>query len=166
MAARQALRLAARTLEQRQNAETSDHAGPQLLCPCGGSAQYHGRHQKTFESALGPLHPERACYHCARGQSGFCPRDRTLGLESFSLTPAVLRMTASTAAPVSFEQSRGLLADLAGVQISDKQVERTAESLGAEIATEERKPVEKIGPVAPTMYLGMPRPWSMPIEDA
>jgi hypothetical protein len=67
-ARRQSLRLAARALEQRLNTDTSDHVGPQLPCPCGGSAQYHGRHGKTFESALGPLHlpppPIRAITRC------------------------------------------------------------------------------------------------------
>ena len=43
-ARRQALRLAARALEQRLNADTSDHAGPELPCACGAPAQYHGRH--------------------------------------------------------------------------------------------------------------------------
>jgi len=86
-ARRQALRLAARALEQRLNADTGDHIGPELPCPCGGMAQYCGRHSKTFTSALGPLRLERAYYRCARCQSGFCPRDRALGLESFSLTP-------------------------------------------------------------------------------
>ena len=56
----QSLRLAARALEQRLNTDTSDHVGPQLPCSCGGSAQYHGRHGKTFESVLGPLHLQRA----------------------------------------------------------------------------------------------------------
>src|SRR2546429_6451722 len=55
-ARRQALRLAARALEQRLNADTSDYVGPELPCPCGGVAHYHGRHEKTFESGLGPLH--------------------------------------------------------------------------------------------------------------
>ena len=154
-ARRQALRLAAQALEQRLNADCSDHLGPQLPCHCGGLAQYHGRHEKTFASVLGPLHLERAYYHCARCQSGFCPRDRALSLESFSLTPGVLRMTASAAALVSFEESRGLLHELAGVQISTRQVERAAESLGAEIAGEEREQVERVGEAVPTMYLGM-----------
>jgi hypothetical protein len=79
-ARRQALRLAASALQQRLNADTSDHAGPQLPCPCGASAQYHGRHGKTFESVLGPLLLERAYYHCAQCQSGFCPRDRNSGV--------------------------------------------------------------------------------------
>src|SRR2546429_1221479 len=53
MAARcQALRLAARALEQRLNTDTSDYVGPALPCPCGGVARYHGRHGKTFESVL------------------------------------------------------------------------------------------------------------------
>jgi hypothetical protein len=154
-ARRQALRLAARALEQRLNGDTSDHAGPELPCPCGGSAQYHGRHGKTFESVLGPLHLQRAYYHCEQCKSGFCPRDRALGLESFSLTPGVLRMTASAAARVSFEESSGLLHELAGVEVSAKQVERAAEALGAEIAVEEQRQVERRGELAPTLYLGM-----------
>lgn len=154
-ARRQALRLAARALEQRLNADTSDHAGPELPCSCGGTAQYHGRHGKTFESVLGPLHLERAYYYCAQCQSGFCPRDRHLRLQMFSLTPGVLRMTGSTAALVSFEESSALLHELAGVKVSASQVERAAEALGAEIAGDERSCVERMGEVAPTMYLGM-----------
>ena len=154
-ARRQALRLAARALEQRLNADTSDHAGAELPCSCGGPAPYHGRHQKTFESVRGPLHPERAYYHCAQCQSGFCPRDRALRLELFSLTPGVLRMTGSTAARVSFAESSALRHELAGVEVSATQVERAAETLGAEIAAEERRCAEKIGEGAPTMYLGM-----------
>jgi Uncharacterised protein family (UPF0236) len=154
-ARRQALRLAARALEQRLNADTSDHQGPERSCPCGGSAQYHGRHEKTFASALGPLRLERAYYHCARCQSGFCPRDGALGLSLASLTPGVLRMTASAAALVSFKESSGLLHELAGVEVSAKQVERVAEALGVEIAADEQESVEKTGPVAPTLYLGM-----------
>jgi hypothetical protein len=88
-ARRQALHLAARVLEQRLNADTSDYVGPELPCPCGGVARYHGRHGKTFESVLGPLHLKRAYYDCGRCHHGFCPRDRALKLESFSLTPGV-----------------------------------------------------------------------------
>src|SRR6516225_8352485 len=154
-ARRQALRLSARALEQRLNTDASDHVGPRLPCPCGGSAQYHGRHGKTFESVLGPLHLQRAYYHCEQCESGFCPRDRALGLESFSLTPGVLRMTASAAALLSFQESSGLLHELAGVEVSAKQVERAAEALGAEIAVDEHQQVEMMGEVAPTMYLGM-----------
>lgn len=154
-ARRQALRLAAYALQPRLNTDTSDHAGPHLPCSCGGRADYHGRHSKTFESVLGPLHWHRAYYHGAQCQSGFCPRDPALRLQSFSLTPGVLRMTASAAVRVSFEESSELLHELAGVEVSTKQVERAAEALGAEIAVDEHQQVEKMSEVAPTMYLGM-----------
>ena len=85
-ARRQALRLAARALEQRLNADTSDHAGPELPCSCGGPARYRDRHEKTFESVLGPLRLERAYYHCAACRRGFCPRDQALRLGLFSLS--------------------------------------------------------------------------------
>jgi len=58
------------------------------------------------------------------------PARPALGLESFSLTPGVLRMTASAAALLSFEESSGLLHELAGAEVSAKQVERAAEALG------------------------------------
>jgi hypothetical protein len=118
-------------------------------------AEYHGRPEKTFESVLGPLRLERAYYHCPKCQNGFCPRDRALRMELFSLTPGVLRMTGSAAALVSFEESSALLRELAGVEVSAKQVERAAEALGVEIADDERRCVERMGEVAPTMYLGM-----------
>jgi hypothetical protein len=64
-------------------------------------------------------------------------------------------MTGSSAALVSFEESSALLHELAGVEVSAKQVERAAEALGVEIADDERSCVEQMGEVAPTMYLGM-----------
>ena len=104
---------------------------------------------------MGPLRLERAYYHCPACHGGFCPRDRHLRLEMFSLTPGVLRMTGSTAALVSFDESSALLRELAGVDVSASQVERAAEALGAIIADDERNCFERMGEVAPTMYLGM-----------
>ena len=46
---RKAMRVAARAVEQRLNANTSDYAG---------------RRGKNFESVLGPLRLERAYYYC------------------------------------------------------------------------------------------------------
>jgi hypothetical protein len=156
-ARRQALRLAARAVEQRLNADTSDYAGPQLACACGQSARYVDRRAKSFVSVLGPLRLERAYYHCVACGQGFCPRDRSLGLEGGSLSPAVTRMTAAVGALVSFQEGSALLKELAGVEVETKQVERTAEALGAEIAEEEQGRVEAEGsqPLPSTLYLGI-----------
>lgn len=156
-ARRQAFRLAARALEQRLNADTSDHAGAQLPCRCGQAARYVDRRSKTFHSALGPLQLERAYYHCSSCGQGFCPRDRALGLEDTSLSPAVTRMVATVGALVSFEEGSELLRELAGVQVPTKQVERVAEALGAEMAEDERRCAEplRFEPLPPTLYLGI-----------
>src|SRR5437867_4330526 len=152
---RRAMRVAARAVEQRFNADTSDHTGPTALCSCGQPARYAGRHAKTFQSALGELRLERAYYHCEACGSGFCPRDRALGLEGVSLSPAVSRMGGRGGAMVSFAEGSELMQELAAVAVDPKQVERTAEALGREIAQDERSVVEPEPPASPTMYLGM-----------
>ena len=79
------LRLAARLIEQRLNADPSDYAGPQQPCGCGQAARYAGRRAKRFATVLGTLTLQRAYYHCAACDAGFCPRDRALGVEQTSL---------------------------------------------------------------------------------
>jgi hypothetical protein len=113
------------------------------------------RRPKTFQSALGPLVLKRAYYHCDACDSGFCPRDRVLGLDNSSLSPAVLRMVGQVGAMVSFQEGHELLHELAGVDLSAKQIERYAEALGREIAENERRIVEPESPSAPTMYMGI-----------
>ncbi|HEX9708432.1 MAG TPA: ISKra4 family transposase, partial [Candidatus Thermoplasmatota archaeon] len=154
---RQALRLAARVVAQRLNADTSDHTGPTLACACGQPARYVGRRAKRFTSVLGELTLERAYYHCAACDTGVCPRDRALGLHGTSLSPAVSRMVGVVGALVSFAEGSELLRELAAVAVTPKHVERSAEALGREIAEDERRVVAPVPPaaVAPTLYLGM-----------
>jgi hypothetical protein len=154
-ARRRALQVAARAVERRLNADCSDHLAPSLPCRCGGRARYAGRRPKTFQSALGAMTLERAYYHCRACRSGFCPRDRALGLEDSALSPAVSRMVGLAAAMVSFAESSELLRELAGVPVGPKQVERSAEALGREIDRDERALVEPAEACAATMYLGM-----------
>ena len=154
---RQALRLAARLVAQQLNADTSDYAGATQPCACGQPARYAGRRPKGFATVLGPLSLERAYYHCAACDAGFCPRDRALGLEGTSLSPALTRMVGVVGALVSFQEGSELLRELAGVAVTPKPVERAAGALGREIAEDERRVVEPAPPaaVAPTLYLGL-----------
>ena len=154
-ARRRALSVAARAVEQRLNADPSDHAGPALRCVCGKVARYAGRRAKTFQTALGEMKLERAYYHCKACHAGFCPRDRALGLRDTSLSPATTRMVGLAAAMVSFAETSELMRELAGVSVDPKRVERSAEALGREIAQDERCVVEPQPPTAPTMYLGL-----------
>ena len=99
---------------------------------------------------------ERAYYHCESCRTGFCPRDRTLGIDETTLSPAATRMTAAAAARVSFQEASTLLDELAGLAVDPKQVERTAEALGRAIAADERQAVEpETHRAQPTLYLGV-----------
>jgi hypothetical protein len=154
-ARRRALAVAARAVERRLNGDTSDHAGPTVRCDCGQAARYAGRRPKTFQTVLGDMTLARAYYHCEACEAGFCPRDQALGLAHTSLSPAATRMVGLAAAMVSFAEGSELMQNLAGVPVDAKQVERTAEALGREIAQDERDVVEPESPGAPTLYLGM-----------
>jgi Uncharacterised protein family (UPF0236) len=68
-----------------------------------------------------------------------------------------VRMVAQVGALVSFQEGSELLAALAGLRLDAKQVERTAETLGQQIAEDEQRRVEPsaAGKPLPTLYLGM-----------
>lgn len=156
-ARRGVLEIAARAIEQRLNADRSDDLGPHATCPCGGQAHYAGRRAKTIETVLGPIRVDRAYYHCRACEHGWCPRDVALGVVDTTLSPGVTRMVGRVGAAVSFAEGQALLRELAAVSVTVKQVERTAEALGREIATDERTVVEAVATAErpTTLYLGL-----------
>jgi Uncharacterised protein family (UPF0236) len=126
-----------------------------MRCSCGGEARFVDRRQKTFLTVLGDFVLERAYFHCAICERGFCPRDQALGLGA-AVSPGVLRMISAAAALVSFQESAELLAELANLEVNAKQVERYAEMVGDEVAADERLVVDvPDAPSAKTLYLGM-----------
>lgn len=149
--------MAARAIEKRLNTDTSDYAGPFASCRCGASARYAGRHPLSITTVLGSITLERAYYHCGPCGSGFFPRDRSLGLEGCSLSPGVARMVGIAAATASFAESAELLGTLGGIHVPTKQIERVAEALGEEIASDERAFAEPETSTAlpRTLYLGL-----------
>ena len=139
----------------RLNADRSDGKGARRPCACGARARYAGRRPKTFTTALGGMELARAWYHCDGCGAGFAPRDRELGMEGTSLSPAALRMAGAAAARVSFAETSALLRELAGLDIDAKSAERHAEALGRAIADDEMAVVEREPSDARTLYLGL-----------
>ena len=154
-ARRVALQIMGQAIAHRLNADHCDEKGPHLPCSCGAEARFAGRRPKLFLTALGPLMLERAWYHCERCHSGFSPRDRALGLENTSLSPAALRMIGITAASTSFAGASALLRELAGLTVAPKTVERHAEALGREVAGDEWRIIDPEPCDASTLYLGL-----------
>ncbi len=108
---------------------------------------------------LGPIEYRRAYYYCADCGTGVAPRDEELGVAHASLTPGLAAMVDRVGAAVPFAKGRDLLAELAGVELSTKRVERGAEADGkaqaaaidihaAAVATGEVVPLGPASPVA------------------
>ena len=107
------------------------YAGPRAECGCGAQAVYAGCREKTITTVLGPVRLKRAWYHCGQCGHGFAPRDQQLGISGGSLSPGLAEMIALAGAEVSFARAAGLLDGLAGISISARTVERSAEATGA-----------------------------------
>jgi hypothetical protein len=107
------------------------YAGPHAKCGSGHQAVYAGGRDKTVTTVLGPVTLRRAWYHCAECRCGFAPRDDQLGVAGASLSPGLSEMIALAGAEVSFARAAGLLEGLAGIIVSPRTIERSAEATGA-----------------------------------
>ena len=107
------------------------YRGPRVPCGQGHEAEFVSYRDKAFDTVLGPVTLNRAWYHCAACKHGFAPRDAELGIAGGSLSPGLAAMNDRAAATGPFAQAAGLLADLAGVRLDVKRVERAAEASGA-----------------------------------
>jgi hypothetical protein len=111
--------------------EDPGYRGPRVPCGHGHDAGFAAYREKVIDTVLGPVTLRRAWYHCAACGHGFAPRDAELGVAGTSLSPGLTAMNDKAAAAGPFAGAAGLLADLAGVSLTAKRVERAAEASGA-----------------------------------
>jgi hypothetical protein len=83
---------------------------------------------------LGRIVLRRAYYHCRICRRGIVPRDDGLGVTGASLSPGLRRMAARAAATEPFATAADLLAELAGIRLTSKRIECSAETDGAAAA--------------------------------
>lgn len=127
------LQLGAELLNKLLAADTG-YRGPRVDCGQGHHAEFVSYRDKRLDTVLGRITLRRAYYHCPACGHGVVPRDDELDVTGASLSPGLRRMTARAAAAQPFAQATDLLAELAGVSLSVKRVERTAEADGAAAA--------------------------------
>jgi hypothetical protein len=121
----------ARLLDAVLACDGDGYAGPRAACAAGHQAVYAGRRAKTITTVLGPVRVLRAWYHCTECEHGFAPRDDLLGVAATPLSPGLREMIARAGAEVPFGKAAALIKDLAGITVSAKTTERSAEASGA-----------------------------------
>jgi hypothetical protein len=136
----------------------------QLPCPCGHTARYLELRSKTVLTAVGPARILRPYYLCEQCHCGQFPVDVELDVENTELSPGVRRMMAAVGHEAAFEQGREQMELLAGLSVTTKAVERTAEAIGEDIEVRQQLQLERalqlelpipLGPRIPILYVEM-----------
>ena len=120
------------------------YRGLRVECGQGHGAEFVSYRDKAFDTVLGPVTVSRAWYHCAACGHGLAPRDAELGVAGTSMSPGLAAMNDKVAAAGPFAKAAGLLEDLAGVHLTAKRVERSAEASGAAKAAADRSRAKAI----------------------
>ena len=136
----------------------------QLPCSCGHTARYVELRAKPVLTGVGKaecLRPYYLCEHCHGGQF---PVDVELDIENTEFSPGVRRMLAAVGHEVPFQQDRQQLELLAGLSLTTKAVERTAEAVGEDIEVGQQRELRRalqlelpipMGPCIPILYVEM-----------
>lgn len=111
-------------------------------CDCGGRFLVMKREAKRVRTLLGDVKMSRAIKRCNNCGAWRVPRDIELDVVKTGFSPGLRRLMAKVGAEVCFEKGREFLFDLAGVGVTDKDVERVSESVGADIGIREDDKVQ------------------------
>ena len=160
MALRSALhRAGAAALSQLLQFPAPRQEGRTRACPCGQQAHYREQRSKPVLTALGPVEVLRPYYLCARCGLGQFPVDAELDIENTEFSPGVRRMQALVGQEAPFAHGRAQMKVLAGLEVTTKSVERTAEAIGADIAQREQAEIRKALQLELPVVVGEPIPF-------
>jgi hypothetical protein len=135
-----------------------------LPCACGQKAHYRELRSKQVLTAVGQVEVSRPYYLCAHCHSGQFPADVELDIENTELSPGVRRMQAVVGQGSPFDHGRQQLKLLADLEVTTKAVERTAETIGENIAAREQEEIQRavqldlpvvVGEPVPILYVQM-----------
>jgi len=130
----------------------------QLPCPCGHHAQYQGLRSKPVLTVVGLARVERPYYLCSRCHQGQFPADVELDIVDTESSPGVRRMHALVGQEAPFDHGREQMKVLAGLEVTTKAVERTAEAIGGDIAQRQQQEIQRAVQLDLPIVVGEPIP--------
>lgn len=135
-----------------------------IACVCGQQARYRELRTRPVLTAVGWAEVTRPYYLCPDCHTGQFPADVALDIEHTEFSPGVRRMHALVGQAAPFEQCREQMQLLAGLEVTAKSVERTAEAIGEDIAAHEQAEIQRAvqldlpivsGDPVPVLYVQM-----------
>lgn len=130
-------------LERVLNADGGGYRGSSIRCQDGHRSRFLGYRAKEVTTVLGPIRLERSYYYDAKCRRGSSPRDGELDIERTGFSPGMRRMMARVSALRPFGQGEEDIRELAGVEVTAKDIERISNRLGPEV--EEFSRAEEVG---------------------
>ncbi len=137
-----------------------------VVCECGTPMESQGLREKELLTILGPVSYWRSMFQCPLCQATRYPGDEALDVVDTTRSPGLRRMMARAGSKSTFKEGRDDLKVYAGIQVSAKDVERVAESIGQQMevwSSQQREailqqsesvPAEKIIPILYITYDG------------
>ena len=133
----------------------------QLPCACGHQAKYQELRSRSVLTVVGWARMTRPWYLCDRCHQGQFPADEALDVKDTDFSPGVRRMQAMVGQETPFDQGREQMKVLAGLEVTAKSVERTAEAIGADIAQSELAADTASRPTGPARHYRRADPHSV-----
>jgi hypothetical protein len=130
----------------------------EIPCACGHIARYRELRSRPVVTVLGPMELRRPWYLCAQCREGQFPADTDLDIEKTDLSPGVRRMLAVVGQAAPFDHGREQMKLLAGLEVTTKAVERTAEAIGEDIGAREQAQIQRAVQLDLPVVLGEPIP--------
>ncbi len=135
-----------------------------IPCACGRAAHYRELRSKPVLSVVGHVEVSRPYYLCPHCHTGQFPTDVELDIDHTEFSPGVRRMQAMVGQQAPFDHGRQQMKLLAGLEVTTKAVERTAEAIGENIAAREQEQIQRavqldlplvVGEAVPILYVQM-----------
>lgn len=135
-----------------------------IPCGCGHQAHYRELRAKPVLTAVGTVNVSRPYYLCPHCHIGQFPADVELDIANTEFSPGVRRMHALVGQEAPFDHGREQMRVLAGLEVTTKAVERTAEAIGEDIVRAERQEIQRavqldlpivVGEAIPVFYVQM-----------
>ena len=129
-----------------------------ILCGCGHQTHYRELRTKPVLTTVGTVNVSRPYYLCSHCHNGQFPADVELDIENTESSPGVRRMHALVGQEAPFDHGREQMKVLAGLEVTTKAVERTAEAIGGDIAQREQQEIQRAVQLDLPILMGQPIP--------
>lgn len=119
-----------KVLEGFLNADGGAYQGKTLPCDKGHTYEFSEYRKKEVLTVVGTVEINRAYYYDRQSGEGMCPKDKVLDIEGTSFSPGVRRIMTRVGTYRSFGLGQEDIKELAGLDVTAKEIERTCNKLG------------------------------------